>query len=188
MRYKPWKLRQDNAWEDEQPSEQLYINKWHEFLQTPYAKANVPEWFEKLQAVVESQEETCNGHVDVASASTREEWMILADLHTPFNNSSDEQTRSKHDWHQDRCHYTDQQIGEVPTWVSRNTDNNDGTFTHNTHNFYITFFCNNHYCRRQFQQHDFCSDAKAYIVPFSYAKLSTTNKELKDFTVISTFH
>lgn len=97
MRYKPWKLRQDNAWEDEQPSEQLYINKWHEFLQTPYAKANVPEWFEKLQAVVESQEETCNGHVDVASASTREEWMILADLHTPFK-SSDEQTHSKHDW------------------------------------------------------------------------------------------
>ena len=92
LRYKPWKLRQDNAWEDEQPSEQIYINKWHECLQTPYAKTNVPDWFDKLQTTVKSQEETNSDCVDVAVANTLEEWMILADLNTPFNNNSYEQT------------------------------------------------------------------------------------------------
>ena len=122
LRYKPWKLRQDNAWEDEQPSDQIYINKWHEFLQTSYAKANVPDWFDKLQIIVQSQEEANSVSVDVASANTREEWMILADLNTPFNNSSYEQTQLVHDWQEDRSHYTDQQIGEMPTWVTRNKE------------------------------------------------------------------
>ena len=47
LRYKPWKISQDNAWDNEEPTDQIMINKWQEFLQTPYAKANVPDWFDK---------------------------------------------------------------------------------------------------------------------------------------------
>jgi hypothetical protein len=42
--------------------------------------------------------------------------MIISDLHTPFENC-DETSTSTHDWHQDRARYTDQQIGEMPTWI-----------------------------------------------------------------------
>ena len=72
----------------------------------------MPDWFDKLQTIVQSQEEANSVSVDVASSNTREEWMILADLNTPFNNSSYEQTQLVHDWQEDRSHYTDQQIGE----------------------------------------------------------------------------
>ena len=35
LRYKPWKISQDNAWDNEEPSDQNIINKWRQFLQTP---------------------------------------------------------------------------------------------------------------------------------------------------------
>jgi hypothetical protein len=52
---------------------------------------------------------------------TREEWMILSDLHTPFDNS--EQTpESTYDWHLDRANYTERQIHEMPTWIKTNKE------------------------------------------------------------------
>ena len=56
MRYKPWRTTQNNTWGDQEPTDEVLINCWHEFLQTPYGQSNVPEWFDKLQAVIESQE------------------------------------------------------------------------------------------------------------------------------------
>ena len=71
LRYKPWKISQDNAWDN--------------VLQTPYAKTNVPDWFDKLQSVIQNQEEPENQLVDAQSENTqsenaREEWMIISDL------------------------------------------------------------------------------------------------------------
>ena len=58
LRYKPWKLTQDNAWGGQEASDEMFVTYWHKFLQTPYAKANLPDWFDKLQDVIQSQEET----------------------------------------------------------------------------------------------------------------------------------
>ena len=45
---------------------------------------------------------------------TWEEWMMLSDLHTPFDNS--EQTPElTYDWHLKRDSYSEQQSREVPT-------------------------------------------------------------------------
>ena len=116
LRYKPWKITQDNAWGDQEPSDEMFVSCWHEFLQTPYAEANVPDWFDKLQDVIQNQEEPDSEPVESDSNNTREEWMIISDLHTPFENS-DQGSASTHDWHQDRVRYTDQEIGEMPTWI-----------------------------------------------------------------------
>ena len=114
LRYKPWRTMQNNAWDDQEPTDEVLINCWHEFLQMPYGQSNVPDWFDKLQHVIQSQEgddESSQEHEVI-----REEWMILSDLHTPFNNS--EQTlESTHDWHVDGTNYSEQQIHEMPTWV-----------------------------------------------------------------------
>ena len=48
LRYKPWKITQENAWDNEISLAENMINKWQEFLQTAYAKENVPDWFDKL--------------------------------------------------------------------------------------------------------------------------------------------
>jgi hypothetical protein len=119
LRYKPRQITQNNAWDDQGPTDEVLINCWHEFLETPYGQSNVPDWFDKLQAVIQNQEP--QDEPSVEQEVTREEWMILSDLNTPFSNS--EQTGgSAHDWHFDRANYSEQQVQEMPTWIKRNKD------------------------------------------------------------------
>ena len=56
MRYKPWKTTQNNAWGDQEPTDEVLIHFWHGFLQTPYRQSNVSDWFDNTQAVIQSQE------------------------------------------------------------------------------------------------------------------------------------
>lgn len=117
MRYKPWKLTQDNAWGDQEPSDVVFVVCWHEFLQTPYAKTNVPDWFDKLQNVIQNHGEPDCKPVETENNDTRrEECMIISDFHTPFECDS-QSSMSTHDWQQDRVRYTDQEIGEMPMWI-----------------------------------------------------------------------
>ena len=53
----PWILTQDNAWGDHEPSPNVFITLQHDFLKTPHAHKNVPDWFDKLQ-VVQNQEQS----------------------------------------------------------------------------------------------------------------------------------
>jgi hypothetical protein len=115
LRYKPYNTTQNNASGDQEPTDEILINHWQEFLQTPYAQTHVPDWLDKLQTVIHSQQEPEDEPCE-ERGNTREEWMVLSDLHTPFENL--EQTpESTHDWHQDRARYSEQQIQEMPTWI-----------------------------------------------------------------------
>ncbi len=40
----------------QEATDDILINSWQDFLQTPYGQSNVPDWFDKLQAVIQSQE------------------------------------------------------------------------------------------------------------------------------------
>ena len=63
------------------------INCWHVFLQTPYEQSSVREWFNKLQAVIQSQEP--EDEPSEEQETTRDVLMILSDsdLNTLFDNS-----------------------------------------------------------------------------------------------------
>ncbi|XP_028394482.1 uncharacterized protein LOC114518676 [Dendronephthya gigantea] len=114
LRYKPWKHTQNDAWGNQESCDEVFISHWQQFLQTPYAQANVPGWLDKLETVILSQGETENFPQEQDSLD-REEWMVISDLLTPFENI--EQTESTDYCHQDRANYTDQQIGEMPNWI-----------------------------------------------------------------------
>ena len=115
LRYKPWQIIDNNEWNREETSDDLLINCWQEFLQTPYAHTHVPDWFDKLQNVVMSQQEH-ESPIEPPN-NTREERMILSDLQTPFDNSDNQNPESNIDWHNDRSEYEQHQIGEMPTWI-----------------------------------------------------------------------
>ena len=119
LRYKPWQTTQNNAWGDQEPTDDVLINSWQQFLQTPYGQSNVPDWFDKLQAVIQCQEP--EDEPSEEQERTREEWMILSDLNTPFDNS-DQTSESTHDWHLDRANYSEQQIHEMPSWIKTNKE------------------------------------------------------------------
>ena len=119
LRQKSWRASRDNAWDNEKPSSDIFVQKWQEFLDITYAQSNAPGWFDKPQEAVKNQQDSFDKNTfDLHSdSSTQEEWMILSDLHTPFLNSSCEGSIEEYDWHQDRTHYSKQQIGEMPTWI-----------------------------------------------------------------------
>ena len=54
LRYKPWRLTQNNAWGDQERTDDIFISNWQEFLKTAYGQTNVPDWFDKLQTVIQS--------------------------------------------------------------------------------------------------------------------------------------
>lgn len=120
LRYSPWKINENNAWGTEVPTDETFISAWHNFLQTEYAQTNVPDWFDKLQNVIQNQEIQDEEPTE-AETINREEWMIISDRNTPFQNvgqSSDE----LYDWQRDRLRYTEQQIGEMPSWIKNNRE------------------------------------------------------------------
>ena len=43
--------------------------------------------------------------------------MIIFDLHAPFDNPSQTNSESEYKWYSDRSNYSEQQIGEMPTWI-----------------------------------------------------------------------
>ena len=43
LRYKPWSTTQNNAWGDQEPTDEILTNHWQEFLQTPYGQTHVPD-------------------------------------------------------------------------------------------------------------------------------------------------
>ena len=116
LRYKPWTKTQSDVWGgQENPTDELLIDAWKEYLQTPSAQEQVPDWLEKLQCIVQSQHDTddqsCDDH-----GNTREEWMILSYLNTPFDNL-EQIPVSANKWHYDTNQYSEQQVNEMPTWI-----------------------------------------------------------------------
>ena len=108
LRCKPWTITPNNAWNNQEPSDDLLlINCWQEFLKTSYAQNHVPDWFDKLHNVLNQQEE-CQEPNELC-CDAREEWMILLDLETPFNDSQ-VTAEYANDWHSDRAEYHQSQI------------------------------------------------------------------------------
>ena len=43
--------------------------------------------------------------------------MIISDLNAPFDNPSETNSKSAYQRHSDRSNYSEQQIGQMPTWI-----------------------------------------------------------------------
>ena len=78
LRYKPWQLTQNHAWNNQEDSDEVFVRCW-------------------------------------------QEWMIISDLHMPFE-TSDQDSSTLYNWQQDRTGYTEQQIGEMPPWIKAQKD------------------------------------------------------------------
>ena len=64
----------------------------------------------------------------------RKEWMILSDLMTPFETHIPTHDNYGYDWYINCCNYTDQQIGGMPSWLSKVSPFRTGPLTFMEHN------------------------------------------------------
>lgn len=53
LKHKPRHTIPDNAWGDQQGNDNVYINMWRNFLQTEFARKNIPGWLDKTQCIDE---------------------------------------------------------------------------------------------------------------------------------------
>ena len=87
LRYKPWVVDQSNAWDNYEPSDEIYITAWKHFLETPDAQTSVPNWLEKFSDIENQQDDSLsNNHSATEDCTEREEWMIISDLTVAFEN------------------------------------------------------------------------------------------------------
>ena len=126
LRYKPWQTTQENAWDDQPGSDDIYITSWKAFLQTQYAKQHVPDWHEKLQTLENLSENDTDCENISQQLPQREEWMHLADLIPgSFVNTTEETLQpdcNNYNWQNDKCKYEHHIIGEMSSWVKSKKD------------------------------------------------------------------
>jgi hypothetical protein len=120
LKYKPWHTIPDNAWGDQIGNDELYINSWRQFLQTQFAKENIPDWHDKMYCVDNWVEDVSTSDNSVQETPDQEEWMHLAELIPGrFVNNDDMQNSDDmiSDWQTDKRKYTIQEVGEMPSWI-----------------------------------------------------------------------
>lgn len=110
-------------------------------MSSPETAFHVPNWEEKLHDAIENAELDNTDNVSVVEDETsQEEWMILASFHTNGLANASSSIVNSHDWHCDAVEYTDQQIGEMPSWITAKKENymylpKEQTFSINTESF-----------------------------------------------------
>ena len=144
LRNKPWHKTQDNAWGGQPGTDEIYINKWKDFLETPYAKQHVPDWYEKLHSMQNKSHEEPDIDPTSQELPQREEWMHLADLvpesFVNTDNTMHETLHPDYDWQNDKLKYADHQIGEMPSWIKTKKDTLGPTVVLQQHNTDVNTF------------------------------------------------
>ena len=121
LKYKPWHTCQNNVWNSTEPNADIYIKAWHDFLCSPSAQIQVPNWEQKLQNVMQNIElETDNEHSHFETEKIQEEWMILSDFHnsTSLSDTTTGFANSLQYWQLQSDNYTQKQISEMPNWIN----------------------------------------------------------------------
>ena len=121
LKYKPWHTCQNNVWNSTEPNADIYIKAWHDFLCSPSAQIQVPNWEQKLQNVMQNIElETDNEHSHFETEKIQEEWMILSDFHnsTSLSATTTGFANSLQYWQLQSDNYTQKQISEMPNWIN----------------------------------------------------------------------
>eukprot|EP00794_Sanderia_malayensis_P004346 gene4346-4925_t len=105
--YKPWQNCTTEIINSEESVEN-YIHAWNEFLRTPFAESNVPDWYNRLQDVIQHENAEQNCNVQQTENCEQEEWMIISDLHSAFQETINENNLTT--WHETREHYSTEQL------------------------------------------------------------------------------
>ncbi len=123
LKYKPWQTTPNNAWGDQLGDNEMYINSWRDFLQTKFAKENVPDWHNKIDCIENWVEDVSknDNEESLQGAPDKEEWMHLAELIPGrfVNEDTQNSNGMDVDWQTDKHGYTEQEIGEMPSWIKK---------------------------------------------------------------------
>lgn len=115
IKLKPWKDSSDNAWDNQAPSAETYISKYHNFLQTDYAHTNnYSSDLERAEQYARTQ--GTEDDYEYQSPTHQDEWMLLCQLQPTFQHEI-EQT-SNVDWASSAHELPQPLLRSSPNWIS----------------------------------------------------------------------
>ena len=124
LRYKPWRSTQNSAWDGFEPSNDVFVACWEQFLRTSYAESHVPQWHNKLADVeqLRTREEIMQDLPANDQVIEQDEWMTLSDFARPFKDNATCSVNSDYDWSLNRRQYSSEVIDEIPNWIKTKKD------------------------------------------------------------------
>ena len=119
LKYKPWLHSFNSARDEQDNSEVVYIEKWHEVLTSSTAKMLVPNCFLQLDSVSQYVQQDVDS-LDICQSDTgeRDERVYLAELNLNTTSNNNHPGLPKEYWQIDRSNHTPQEIGDMPHWIN----------------------------------------------------------------------
>jgi hypothetical protein len=94
LKYKSWTTEPQNAWDNETESNDLYIGKWFEFLNTKIGRKTIPQWEKEILNI---EKYDFNSNEDLTDLPEKEtdrelkgEWMFMSELSKNIQNNNAE--------------------------------------------------------------------------------------------------
>ena len=125
LRYKPWNTTQDNVWGDQPGTDQLYIDRWKDFLESSYAKEHIPDWHEKTQSFQNQFEKEEDIEHFQQEIPQRQEWKVLADLVPEYfvtRDKTQQTADSDYVWQSDKLNIEKIKSGKMSSWLKTSKD------------------------------------------------------------------
>ena len=128
LKFKPWRNSINTAWDNlDVEDTNLFCEKWSEFLQSHLGQALVPNWRRQLdnaEVFSETTELVDSDLEENIEENIREEWMHLADLCVnDVVEENDIENVDNQYWQSFQENYSDEQIGNIPSWLDRQKEN-----------------------------------------------------------------
>ena len=120
MKHKPWNTKPSTLWNDEEETDSTFIAYWNLFLQSDLGRELVPNWKHELDNISSYFDQVHDDDdFEEPLSGEREEWMLLAELNSSVSTSTMNTPDTPESyWESDCKNYTDEQIGNMPSWIS----------------------------------------------------------------------
>lgn len=119
LKLKPWANQYQNAWDNDQQSDEIFVAKWQEFLSCDLGQSTVPQWQRHLADAMSflsdhnSTDDITRDEIVHSVDKVHEDWMYLARMIPP----PETMTFSLHEIVEMRSSYSTAQILEMPFWL-----------------------------------------------------------------------
>jgi len=125
LKYKSWTTEPQNAWDNETESNDLYIGKWFEFLNTKIGRKTIPQWEKEILNIEKYDLNSNEDLTDLPEKETdrelKEEWMFMSELskNIQINNAETKIAADFEFLEKGKNLYTSEQTSSMPFWLER---------------------------------------------------------------------
>ena len=122
IKYKPWSIVIENAWDNATYDDTMFCEKWQFFLESEIGHVLVPQWKRELHNVESyfTNMDPTDDYEILDLTEQREDWMHISDmcqsLKTYFD--TDGMQGNNDYWNSFRDNYTSEEINAIPFWLT----------------------------------------------------------------------